>query len=1173
MTDRFDAGATLAALTDFQRATVHHVMDRYFGNDPIRRFLVADETGLGKSLVARGVIASLIERLQDDDGVGRIDIVYVCSNADIAEQNVTRLNVTGEEHLPFASRLTLLARESHRLNGRAATGLKPVNLVSFTPGTSFEKGHGGGRVEERALLFVLLRELMHLDKKQQRRARVVLSLGVKPEHFNYQIDWLDRHTARHGGLDHLIVDDFAADPRTPDLIDRFAAVCDAIGQRRKVRPEEHHTNRDLVSDLRSTLAKASVGCLEPDLIVLDEFQRFRHLLDRETGGPSAELAHDLFDYSDARVLLLSATPYKPFTYAEEQVGRDGDDHQRDFLATLRFLAAGDTDAVAEIAAQFAALRAAAVSGSDPTSLTDHLRHSLLRLMCRTERPLIGFPNMLDEVSLATDDIGPVDIVDLAALRSLARRLDAPFAIEYWKSVPYFVNFSDGYKLGIALRDALLDPEPPAPVKALVASTRQIRRSDVDSGAAFDPGNARLRTLVRDTVDNGWWRLLWVPPSLPYLQPAGPFAEPEVEDMTKRLIFSSWAATPTAIATIVSHHAQRFTATSQDGEHGGRRRARLTFRVTDDRPAAMTTLALFWPNPALARLTDPLAAAQDHPTQPRSPEDVVDEARRALAPLVGADGTARGTVADAWYWLAAFRLRGAVPEALVDDPHHLTLSLAGELPSVLRDEADESDRPDSRLLQFHVDLALDAADVPPPDQRPDDLVESVARIGLHGPGNAAWRALRRQLDDASTVTPEGLWSAAATIASGFRSLFNRPDVAALLDSLYPDTTYWRAVLAYCTDGNLQAMLDEYIHHLAGTRGPDPLNDRSILDLATRVHDALAMRPAPYTAFDPSSPEDPITFSARFCLRYGNRRQTEGEARQPLVRNAFNSPFWPFVLATTSVGQEGIDLHWWCHAVMHWNTPASPVDFDQREGRVHRYGGHAIRKNVAARHRQQMLTDGAPDPWTAGYAAATELRNDLGDITPHWVYPGPASITRIVAPYPLSIDHDRLRRLKDDVALYRLTMGQPRQEDLLNVLWRQGIQTDEHQAAKLLIDLTPPRALEEPAPRERGDAGFDSRAYIDSVTWTFAKTMPEHPHWYTVRRRVDQLPDDAPADTAFDQMVSHIRTHGRTEPWRPAPDAPARLYTYLNIDDYDYWTLGAPIPVTTIINRRRISPSTE
>src|SRR5699024_11013379 len=38
--------------------------------------------------------------------------------------------------------------------------------------------------------------------------------------------------------------------------------------------------------------------------------------------------------------------------------------------------------------------------------------------------------------------------------------------------------------------------------------------------------------------------------------------------------------------------------------------------------------------------------------------------------------------------------------------------------------------------------------------------------------------------------------------------------------------------------------------------------------------------------------------------------------------FNSPFWPFVLASTSVGQEGLDFHTYSHAVVHWNLPPTP-----------------------------------------------------------------------------------------------------------------------------------------------------------------------------------------------------------------------------------------------------------
>ena len=55
------------------------------------------------------------------------------------------------------------------------------------------------------------------------------------------------------------------------------------------------------------------------------------------------------------------------------------------------------------------------------------------------------------------------------------------------------------------------------------------------------------------------------------------------------------------------------------------------------------------------------------------------------------------------------------------------------------------------------------------------------------------------------------------------------------------------------------------------------------------------------------------------------------RKENIRNAFNSPMRPFVLATTSIGQEGLDFHNYCCVIMHWNLPSNPIDLEQREGR--------------------------------------------------------------------------------------------------------------------------------------------------------------------------------------------------------------------------------------------------
>jgi len=58
-------------------------------------------------------------------------------------------------------------------------------------------------------------------------------------------------------------------------------------------------------------------------------------------------------------------------------------------------------------------------------------------------------------------------------------------------------------------------------------------------------------------------------------------------------------------------------------------------------------------------------------------------------------------------------------------------------------------------------------------------------------------------------------------------------------------------------------------------------------------------------------------------------TEG-SHEPTRSASFQFAFWPFVLATTSVGQEGLDFHTYCHAVMHWNLPAIPSIWSSGKG---------------------------------------------------------------------------------------------------------------------------------------------------------------------------------------------------------------------------------------------------
>ena len=179
--NRFTAAPALAGLKDFQKNTVEYVFKRLYGDNPTSRFLVADEVGLGKTLVARGIIAKTIEPLQDS--VGRIDIVYICSNATIASQNIKRLKMRGideylkalgnrtgtDERITFATRLTYLPKEVQSLNGNK------VNFISLTPNTTFDHTRSrGGHADERAILYRMLYDLPLGQDEGRRRWRVGL---------------------------------------------------------------------------------------------------------------------------------------------------------------------------------------------------------------------------------------------------------------------------------------------------------------------------------------------------------------------------------------------------------------------------------------------------------------------------------------------------------------------------------------------------------------------------------------------------------------------------------------------------------------------------------------------------------------------------------------------------------------------------------------------------------------------------------------------------------------------------------------------------------------------------------------------------------------------------------------------------------------------------------------
>ena len=88
----------------------------------------------------------------------------------------------------------------------------------------------------------------------------------------------------------------------------------------------------------------------------------------------------------------------------------------------------------------------------------------------------------------------------------------------------------------------------------------------------------------------------------------------------------------------------------------------------------------------------------------------------------------------------------------------------------------------------------------------------------------------------------------------------------------------------------------------------------------------------------------------------------------------------------------------------------------------------------------------------------------------------------------------------------------------------------------------------------------RQFIERNTWIFAKTYAAYcPHEYIVKDRLSEE-----EKSVFEQIVIFIREKGFEAVYgNLGPDQ------YYTVDEYYYWTMGAPVEQTIILNRAKHS----
>ena len=716
------------------------------------------------------------------------------------------------------------------------------------------------------------------------------------------------------------------------------------------------------------------------------------------------------------------------------------------------------------------------SASQPGQTTVLAGRARTRSRCARLRPTGGNDGMLrtasgNGVRLLASEVGA-----FAKLEAVAELVEQPGVIEYWKSAPYLLSFMDKYKVKQEVIHEVARPHSQLRDQLTAAPELLVDWLAFEGYRRLEPQNGRLRWLEQWLDSTGVWKLLWLPHTLPYWELAGPFRDVPAGSLTKRLVCSGWNVVPKAIASMMSYEVERriFQGFEKEPENSPEarklRRPLLRFQLTRGRLTGMPVLGLMYPSSALVSVVDPAKRLNGE----RSGLDaLLREVEGRLRPRVDAlvgehAAPAEGREDEAWYWAAPILMDLAeAPEATPAWLAHPELAVFWSQGMEGMQGDEEADQGWAEHVAQAVELAGGKMNLGAP---PADLVSLLAELAIAGPGVCASRALTRKGLGGADPRGKSVRDASARVAWAFRALFNQPEAMALLRADRKDLPYWRMALDYAAEGCLQAVLDEFAHMSRDLEGLIDLPAGvTVTGVGDAIVEALTLRTSTAQVDDldlqAASGRDLVRHRRmrnHFALRFAAQESQEGAAgaRIERVRGAFNSPFWPFILLTTSVGQEGLDFHPYCHAVVHWNLPSNPVDLEQREGRVHRYTGHAVRKNVAARHGFTVLGRPDGDVWERLFTEAAERDGPDGHgLVPYWIYPGAAAVERHAPTLPLSRETVHMEALKRSLAVYRMVFGQPRQDDLMAYLLDQlGEDRLNELVSVLQVDLSPALAIE-------------------------------------------------------------------------------------------------------------------
>lgn len=1063
---------TLAGLKDFQKRSVKNAYNLFY-NQNKNRLLIADEVGLGKTIIAKGIIAKVFEKYANENK--NFHVIYICANQALASQNLEKLNFLDVKNHSF-QRLTFLAYKDSIVN-------KNFQINTLTPSTSFNITKSTGVVEERAIIFLLLSNYhVFQDKDRKKGLKKLLQGYAKTRNWNAEIKRVKTTKQLRTKIyslfrSQLLNTSFNSNdfPKTFNFVNTTSEISlwEALTRITK-KPIELTKKKldfltEIIASLRTILTKITIDSLDADLYILDEFQRFKDLIDTQNTSESSEIAQAIFQKKNSKVLLLSATPFKPFTDKLDSI--QGEDHYVELKRIMKFLLDTKNDtywnAFEEDRKAFfnllstpnLAIKNIEASKKIKNKIEKHFR----AVISRNERTLV----IAKDKSLIKENINlltlkPEDIEDYIYVDKVILEINQHIEktrykihnpIEYAKSVPFPLSFSENYKLNKELKDKIQRNLIKPPSKGLLNYSNIYNYKPVMNTKEIP--NGKIRNLIQESlIDNQAYLFLWIPPSLPYYKPFGAYKKSGT--YSKTLVFSSWTMVPRAIATLVSYESERLTigksltTEEKPNKYTSRIKPQLLFALENKEPKHMYNFCLLYPSLFLANSIEinEFINYKSHREVLKNISNCIDKKLYTLNKYIK-----KQAIDKRWYWVAPLLLdENSENSELVQSWLHQLKSLNTiintdddkEINSVKTNKG-KSQHLKSFKAAFFAPNELNLGTMP------KDLAIVLAQMSIGSPAITSLRALK----NTTTENDLAVLQTSLSIAESFITLYNKPQsIAIIKNTAKTGKGYWHNTIQYAISGNIQAMLDEYFYLLYdGSSAKDKLRF-----IANQVKDVLSTKSASLTIETKNSilnDKKKKAIRTHFAMSFGTQKiNIAGSNRLISIREAFNSPFRPFVLASTSIGQEGLDFHYYCRKITHWNLPSNAIDIEQREGRINRYKGLVIRQIIADKHKNYPFSNN--QIWKTLFELENKSKKETSDMIPFWHINDNEKIfiERNIPFHPFSKDIEKYDRLKKTLAIYRLTFGQPNQENLIETLQEKLAPEEiEFIRKELLIDLSP------------------------------------------------------------------------------------------------------------------------